>query len=50
MAVENNCDSCSGCTGRHDALQKNEEIAAAPYLLFAGLMIVLMSVFLRWVF
>jgi hypothetical protein len=50
MAVERGCESCSGCTGRHTDKQVAEEVSAAPYLLFAAVVVVLASVAAKWLF
>ena len=42
------CESCSGCTARHTDEKAMEEIKAGPYLLFAAVMVVLLSLLFRW--
>ncbi len=47
--IQHNCDNCaSGCTGRHTEAKSLEEASAAPYLLFAAILIVLVSLAVRW--
>jgi hypothetical protein len=51
MIEEHNCASCStGCSARHTDEKTEEEISAAPYLIFAGLLIVALSVVVKWLF
>jgi hypothetical protein len=50
MVAERGCESCSGCTGRHTDKQVDEETNAAPYLAFAAIMVVLVSVAAKWLF
>lgn len=44
------CDRCTGCTGRHTEEKADEEIQAAPYLLFAAIVVVLVSILVKWIF
>jgi hypothetical protein len=51
MTVERSCSDCSaGCSARHTEEKVSEEVAAGPYLAFAGVVIVLVSILLKWVF
>lgn len=51
MTSDHNCQACSsGCTARHTDEKAVEEVKAAPYLIFAGTMIVLASMLYRWFF
>ena len=49
MVHERSCENCNaGCTGRHNADERNEEISGGFYLLiFAGL-ILAASMLVRW--
>lgn len=43
------CDSCStGCTGRLNDQSRLEEINAAPYLVWAAVMVVIASLAVKW--
>ncbi|MBI5251700.1 MAG: hypothetical protein HY912_19580 [Desulfomonile tiedjei] len=44
------CDRCTGCTGRHTEEKAEEEIKAGPYLLFAAVMVVIVSLLVKWLF
>jgi len=49
MNDEHRCDACStGCAARHTEEKVSEEMQAGPYLLFAAIMIVLVSVAVKW--
>jgi hypothetical protein len=50
MVAEHGCESCSGCTGRHTEQQVDEETKSAPYLLFAAIIVVAVSVAAKWLF
>ena len=50
MDAEHKCDSCSGCTARHTDEHVSEEVSAAPYLLFAAVVVVLASIAVKWLF
>ena len=51
MVYEYKCENCSaGCTGRHDAEEREEEIKAGPYLIFCGILIVILSIIMKWIF
>jgi hypothetical protein len=44
MTTDYNCEACSsGCTARHTDEKASEEVKAAPYLVIAGIIIVLVS-------
>ena len=51
---ENSCDGCvsasSGCTDRMTQERTVEEVDSAPYLIFAGIAIVLFSLAFKWLF
>lgn len=51
---ENACDACvstsSGCTDRMTEERTVEEVDSAPYLIFAGITIVVVSLVFKWVF
>ena len=44
------CSSSEGCTARHTEEKISEEIAAGPYLVLSGIIIVLASILVRWLF
>jgi hypothetical protein len=44
------CEKCTGCTARHTEEKALEEAKAGPYLLFAAVMVVIVSVLLKWLF
>jgi hypothetical protein len=49
MAVDHNCSNCGGgCTDRHTPSQMNEEIKAGPYLLIAGVLVILISAIIKY--
>jgi hypothetical protein len=49
MTTDHECSSCStGCTSRRHEEGTREEVSAAPYLLFAGIIILVASVVYRW--
>jgi hypothetical protein len=51
MAGDLNCSNCSGgCTDRHTPAQINEEIKAGPYLLMAGILLILISAAIKYLF
>ena len=51
MVYEHKCDNCNaGCTGRHTAEERAEEIKAGPYLLFCGILIVIISIVIERLF
>ncbi len=43
------CDKCSGCAGRHTDERAMEEAKAGPYILFAAVLIVAVSLLIKWV-
>ncbi len=50
MTQGQSCERCSastGCTARHTDQRVSEEVAAGPYLLIAGVIIVVFSVILK---
>ncbi|MDD3474169.1 MAG: hypothetical protein AB7V04_03635 [Desulfomonilaceae bacterium] len=51
MATGHNCSNCGGgCTERHTPSQINEEIKAGPYLVAAGVLVILISIALKYLF
>jgi hypothetical protein len=51
MIHEHGCENCeAGCTGRHNAEERSEEVKAGPYLLLGGALILLASIVVRWLF
>ena len=49
MADVHDCGSCNaGCTNRYTDERKDEEVGSAPYLILAGVVIVGVSLILRW--
>jgi hypothetical protein len=42
------CDGCAGCTGRHSEEKAIEEMQAGPYLLYAAIVVVIVSVLVKW--
>ncbi len=44
------CDRCTGCTARHTEEKALEEAKAGPYLLFAAVVIVAVSLLVKWLF
>lgn len=43
------CEGCtSGCTGRHTPDRTGEEVRTAPYLVIAGVLIIVFSLIIRW--
>ncbi|MGO8822704.1 MAG: hypothetical protein ACLQT6_03245 [Desulfomonilaceae bacterium] len=51
MIHEHGCENCeAGCTGRHNAEQRSEDVKAGPYLLLAGALILVASIVVRWLF
>lgn len=43
------CRECDrGCAARHTEEKTEEEVAAGPYLLFAAVAIVILSLFVKW--
>lgn len=47
------CDKCgaaTGCTARHTDEKAVEEASAAPYLLIAAVVVVAVSILVKWVF
>ena len=44
------CDRCTGCTARHSEEKAAEEVQAGPYLFFAAIVVVLVSVLVKWLF
>ncbi len=51
MDHERLCSECTtGCTARHTEQKISEEVSAGPYLVLAGIVIVLVSIALKWVF
>jgi hypothetical protein len=51
MIEEHDCMNCStGCAARHTDEKAEEEISAAPYLILAGLIIVAVSIAVKWLF
>jgi hypothetical protein len=51
MVSEHKCERCNaGCTGRHNEEERLEEIRVGPYLVFCGILIVLISMLIRSLF
>jgi hypothetical protein len=53
MPIEQSCGSCSnasGCTARHTEESRQEEVGAAPFLIVAGVIIVVLSIVLQRLF
>lgn len=51
MSVHHDCSNCGGgCTDRHTPDQINEEIKAGPYLLLAGVLFVVISAAIKYLF
>lgn len=51
MPANHDCGNCGGgCTDRHTPDQMNEEIKAGPYLLLAGVLLIVMSAAFRYIF
>ncbi len=51
MIHEQGCENCNaGCTGRHNAEQRGEEISGGFYLLLFGALILVTSVMVKWLF
>jgi hypothetical protein len=49
MNEGHSCDACSqGCAARHTEEKVSEEVQAGPYLLFAAVLIVVVSVAVKW--
>lgn len=51
MTTERDCSACSqagGCASRRTEQKDLEEVSAAPFLLFAALLIILVSLVVRW--
>ena len=56
MIHEHGCENCEGgCTGRHNAEERSEEVKAEPYLLLGGALVSLAimlldgcSIRIRW--
>jgi hypothetical protein len=47
------CEKCglgSGCAARHTDERAIEEASAAPYLVFAAIVLVILSVLIKWLF
>jgi hypothetical protein len=47
------CDKCgmaAGCTSRHTDEKAIEEASAAPYLAFAAVVLVVLSILVKWLF
>ena len=45
------CEQCAragGCTARHTEEKISEEISAGPYLVVSGIIIVVVSIIVRW--
>ena len=51
MAGTHDCGNCGGgCTDRHTPEQITEEIKAGPYLLLAGVLLIVISAAFKYVF
>jgi hypothetical protein len=53
MSAEFGCDECaraSGCTARHTEEKAIEEVKAGPYLLVSAVIIVLVTLAVKWLF
>lgn len=49
MMGDHECSSCStGCTSRRQEENTREEVGAAPYLVMAGVIILMVSLAYRW--
>ncbi|MGC8660715.1 MAG: hypothetical protein ACP5U1_16750 [Desulfomonilaceae bacterium] len=49
MIHEQRCENCNaGCTGRHSAEQRNEEISGGLFVLLFGALILVTSVMVKW--
>lgn len=49
LTDEHKCGSCSsGCTSRHTDESATDENKVAPYLVAAGLIIIVLSIVYRW--
>jgi hypothetical protein len=51
MTVEHECSACAqagGCASRRSEEKNLEEVSAAPYLVFCTVVIVLVSLLVRW--
>ena len=44
------CSCSAGCTARHTEDKMAEEISAGPYLIASGIVIVILSIVLKWIF
>jgi hypothetical protein len=44
------CDGCTGCTARHTEEKAVEEMQAGPYLAFAAVMVIIISLLVKWLF
>jgi hypothetical protein len=45
------CEACtSGCTERHTAEKIAEEVNAGPYVVFCAVLILAVSVLIKWLF
>ncbi len=48
---DNPCSSCTtGCTARHTEEEMSDEISAVAYLIIGGVLIVVLSLVIRWFF
>jgi hypothetical protein len=51
MIHEHGCENCeAGCTGRHNAEKRSEDVKAGPYLLLGGALNLVASIVVRWLF
>ncbi len=51
MTGLHDCGNCGGgCTDRHTPTQMNEEISAGPYLLLAGILFIIISAAIKYLF
>lgn len=49
MTEGHSCRDCSsGCAGRHTDERAEEEVKAGPYLAFCAIIIVLLSLVVKW--
>jgi hypothetical protein len=51
MTGDHHCRECSasGCTSRHTEEQANEEVKAAPFLLYAAIVVLAVSMLVKWI-
>lgn len=49
MTGEHLCDDCKrGCTARYTEERTSEEVKGGPYILFAAIIIVVLSLAVKW--